>query len=221
MTRSVLGLALVLLVAVGCARQPEPETRLSREIRFTERELARMQAELDSLSEVRKGIDRRIAVLADSRRRRSDTTVVAAAGVVEMAEDVPATELAGEPVPGGGEEPIAAADLARIAETVHFATNSAQLDALARRLLVAKVDVLRQNPSLMLNLVGHADARGPEDYNQRLSERRAESVRRFLIEQGIDPARFRSEGRGENEPRVPGEGREVWYQNRRVEFVIQ
>lgn len=217
MSRVVLSLAV--LVAVGCARQPEPETRLEREIRNTERALARMQNEMDSLSQVRRGLDARIAALG-IRRPATDTVVVAAS-----TENAPAPAPAGEPamtpVPGGGEAALSEAEMTRMTEVVLFATNSAQLSAAAKSLLSAKADILRQHEGLSLSLVGHADARGKADYNQKLSERRAESVRKFLASQGIDASRLTAEGRGENEPKVQGEGAEVWRQNRRVEFVIQ
>jgi outer membrane protein OmpA-like peptidoglycan-associated protein len=69
-------------------------------------------------------------------------------------------------------------------------------------------------------VVGHTDAKGAEEYNQRLSERRAESATSYLAERGIDPGRLTSVGRGETEPVASNETAEGRQQNRRVEVAI-
>jgi len=68
--------------------------------------------------------------------------------------------------------------------------------------------------------VGHTDSTGPEAYNQRLSERRAESVKNYLVSQGIDANRIYTEGKGELEPIASNATREGRAQNRRVEIEI-
>ena len=67
---------------------------------------------------------------------------------------------------------------------------------------------------------GHADSRGPAYYNQRLSERRAVSVKGFLVRKFAFPeGRFQTKGHGETQPLVPNDTKENRSMNRRVEFV--
>jgi outer membrane protein OmpA-like peptidoglycan-associated protein len=69
-------------------------------------------------------------------------------------------------------------------------------------------------------VVGHTDAQGAAEYNQGLSERRAESATNYLAERGIDSGRLTSVGRGETEPVASNETAEGRQQNRRVEVAI-
>jgi len=72
---------------------------------------------------------------------------------------------------------------------------SEQLDVLAARLKEAQYD--------RLEIVGHTDRIGTEDYNQYLSERRAWAVARYLVDQGVPASKIRVEGRGMHEPLTP------------------
>jgi len=68
--------------------------------------------------------------------------------------------------------------------------------------------------------VGHTDWTGPDAYNQGLSERRAASVKNYLVGKGIDANRIYTEGKGETEPVADNRTREGRAQNRRVEIEI-
>jgi len=68
--------------------------------------------------------------------------------------------------------------------------------------------------------VGHTDWTGTEAYNQKLSERRAESVKTYLVDKGIDANRIYTEGKGKTSPVAPNTTREGRAQNRRVEIEI-
>ena len=81
-------------------------------------------------------------------------------------------------------------------------------------------EMLRDNPSLRIRIVGHTDDVGSDKDNQILSEGRAASVRQAMIDRGIDGARIEVEGKGEKEPVVPNTSDENRAKNRRVEFVI-
>ncbi len=96
----------------------------------------------------------------------------------------------------------------------------------ARPVLSQLSEVLLAMPDSPVEILGHTDAKGSNDYNQALSERRAGSVRSWLGDLGVDAGRMTPEGRGEAEPVAPNqnpdgsddpEGRQ---QNRRVEFII-
>lgn len=99
---------------------------------------------------------------------------------------------------------------------VYFAFDSDVLLAESHDLLDALAQVLDAYPRLkLLSVQGHADQVGSEEYNQDLSERRAASVVRYLVDVGVEPERLESVGFGESQP-ISDRDRE----NRRVEFVI-
>jgi len=79
---------------------------------------------------------------------------------------------------------------------VLFKFDRADLDDGAQTLLLGVVRELKGNPNLSVDLAGYADPVGAQEYNVRLSQRRVEAVRRFLIQQGIEMPRINSVGLG-------------------------
>jgi peptidoglycan-associated lipoprotein len=77
---------------------------------------------------------------------------------------------------------------------------------------------LKENPSLRVVIEGHCDERGTVEYNYNLGERRARSVREYLVKNGIDPARLMIISKGEEAPADPGKTEEAYAKNRRVQF---
>jgi len=103
---------------------------------------------------------------------------------------------------------------------VLFDFDRATLRPGAREKLAKISGIVLAHPGLKTQAEGHADAIGSDQYNQRLSERRAESVRSFLVEQGISAAAVAAAGFGESRP-VATNGTAVGrQQNRRVELVV-
>lgn len=79
---------------------------------------------------------------------------------------------------------------------------------------------LQQYPSSYVDIIGHTDSTGADDYNQRLSEARARAVAQYLVSRGVNPARVQSYGLGETQP-VASNATEAGRQaNRRVEILI-
>jgi outer membrane protein OmpA-like peptidoglycan-associated protein len=79
----------------------------------------------------------------------------------------------------------------------------------------------QQHPEwVKIRVEGHADARGPEKLNQRLSERRARNAMKYLIKIGVPAEQLESHGYGSSQPRDPGKSDEANKRNRRVEFVV-
>jgi outer membrane protein OmpA-like peptidoglycan-associated protein len=108
-----------------------------------------------------------------------------------------------------------------ITEQVYFETAKAKIRKDSYDILNEVATVLKDNPQIKLMRVeGHTDNRGSEDYNQDLSQRRAESVRRYLIGQGVSDNRLAAVGYGEAEPIADNETEEGRRKNRRVEFTI-
>ena len=96
---------------------------------------------------------------------------------------------------------------------VLFAFDRADLNHTAQASLQALVTKLRGDPKLSVDLEGYADSAGARDYNLRLSQKRVEVVRRYLVDSGVAPARIRSAGLGQ----LPDRGMpEEQAKNRRV-----
>ena len=103
---------------------------------------------------------------------------------------------------------------------VLFDFNKATLRPGAREKLAKVGGIILAHPGLRMEAEGHADAVGSDDYNQRLSERRAQSVSTFLVEQGIRPDTITAMGFGESRPVATNGTAEGRQQNRRVELVV-
>jgi len=134
-------------------------------------------------------------------------------------ETTPQDLLAAEDITGTGSlgEGYTIAGL----ENVYFDFDSSTLPSDMRSALEDNVRYLEQNPGLLVQIEGHCDERGTEEYNLALGQRRAESVREYMVRRGIDPARLTTISYGEERPADPGHDETAWAQNRRVTFVIR
>lgn len=101
---------------------------------------------------------------------------------------------------------------------IYFQPGSATLEDQSTAILETIVDIVRRCPTLSIEVAGHTDAIGSEATNQKLSEDRAESVSRYLINQGISSRRFRVAGYGEARPIADNATPEGRKRNRRIEF---
>lgn len=107
----------------------------------------------------------------------------------------------------------------RITQTIHFEFNQATIRSVSFPVLNVVAQVLRDFPRIRIEIQGHTDDRGNDDYNMRLSDQRAHAVRDYLIAQGIDGARLSAQGYGETRPLGPNTNGRNRALNRRVEFV--
>jgi outer membrane protein OmpA-like peptidoglycan-associated protein len=107
-------------------------------------------------------------------------------------------------------------------DTIHFELDSATIREDSYELLEEIARVINNHPEVLsISIEGHTDSIGEAAYNQRLSERRAASVMRFLVERGnVDAERLKSKGFGLENPIADNATREGRAQNRRVEFRI-
>jgi outer membrane protein OmpA-like peptidoglycan-associated protein len=94
------------------------------------------------------------------------------------------------------------------------------LRPVAREKLARLAGIVISHPGLRLESEGHTDSIGSDEYNQKLSEQRAEAVRAYLIEQGVPEPAISSLGFGKTIPVAPNETAKGRQQNRRVEIVI-
>ena len=103
---------------------------------------------------------------------------------------------------------------------VLFTTGRADLKPGAAGNLNKLVAFLNKYPDRSVTIQGYTDSVGSEDYNQRLSERRADSVKSYLAEQGISSMRLSARGKGRSDPVADNESAAGRQQNRRVEVII-
>jgi outer membrane protein OmpA-like peptidoglycan-associated protein len=103
---------------------------------------------------------------------------------------------------------------------VLFDTGSANLKPGAREKLARVAGILSSHPDLHVAIEGHTDSVGSDDYNQQLSERRAESVRAYLVQQRVAPELVGTAGFGESRPVATNGTAAGRQQNRRVELVV-
>ncbi|HEX5749446.1 MAG TPA: OmpA family protein [Archangium sp.] len=104
--------------------------------------------------------------------------------------------------------------------SVLFRSGSADLLPTAKRRLDEVAEALKKTQSPLV-IEGHTDSQGPTELNEELSYERASSVRDYLVERGVDSARIRTEGRGEEQPVASNKSAEGRANNRRVEIVIE
>jgi outer membrane protein OmpA-like peptidoglycan-associated protein len=107
----------------------------------------------------------------------------------------------------------------RITQQIHFEFNKATIRAESFPILDAVVQVLKDNPKMMLEIQGHTDNVGSASYNLKLSQSRADSVRTYLMGHGIETSRLRSTGFGLTQPIVPNSSDANRALNRRVQFI--
>lgn len=152
--------------------------------------------------------------------RRDDPETPAPPPEDDEPEEV--VEPAPEPEPEPeGPDPEAVEDaIAILEEMVHFEFDRSRITPEAERVLRQKIQVLEASPAVQLRLEGHTDERGSAEYNIALGNRRAESVRQFLADQGLSADRFQTTSYGLERPLVDQSNEEAWAQNRRVEFII-
>lgn len=101
-----------------------------------------------------------------------------------------------------------------------FAFDKFNLDAKAIAGLDKVITWLKENPDLLVQIDGHTDWDGSDEYNQKLSERRAKSVYDYFVQHGVKADRLRYKGYGESRPIATNETAEGRQQNRRVELTI-
>lgn len=136
----------------------------------------------------------------------------------------PVTPAGNPPVNNAPAGPTAAEITARnraiILETVYFEYDTDAIRADAQASLEKKLPILQANPGLKFRIEGHCDDRGSDEYNIALGRRRAESVKRFLTDRGIDASRIETVSFGRERPAVQGDSDDARSRNRRDEFVI-
>jgi peptidoglycan-associated lipoprotein len=110
--------------------------------------------------------------------------------------------------------------VANTGDRVFFAFDKSDLSSEAKGQLGKWVAFLKQYPQDSLTIEGHADERGTREYNLALGERRANSVKSFLVANGVQATRLKTISYGKERPAVIGSNDAAWAQNRRGVGVV-
>lgn len=105
-------------------------------------------------------------------------------------------------------------------KNIYFDFNKTTLKPESFTELNKVVDFLQSNPTVEIEIAGHTDSKGTDEYNNTLSQGRSQSVVDYLVQQGIDMARLTAKGYGESKPIDTNDTPEGQANNRRVEFTV-
>jgi len=103
--------------------------------------------------------------------------------------------------------------------TIYFEYDSSDIRPQFIDILRAHASYLSSNSAVAVTLDGHTDERGTREYNLALGDRRADTVRQFLLAEGVSDGQIRTMSYGEERPANPGQSEAAWALNRRVELV--
>ena len=143
-----------------------------------------------------------------------------AGGVIGNQMDKQAREIE-EALPGAEVERVGEGIKLTLGENaVRFDTNKASLTSTAKANLDKLVPVFKDYQNTDIVIYGYTDSTGRVEYNQTLSEKRANSVKNYLASKGLNNSRFETKGLGVNDPIATNETAEGRSKNRRVEFAI-
>jgi len=107
-----------------------------------------------------------------------------------------------------------------VLQGIFFYKDSAKLKPVSYKVLDELFKSMKENPKMIIEIGGHTDDTGDDEYNLKLSQKRAEAIRDYLIKKGIQPERIKAKGYGETEPIVPNINELNRERNRRVEVKI-
>ncbi len=114
-------------------------------------------------------------------------------------------------VPGSQEDLVQ-----NVGDRVFFGYDKYDLTPEAQATLERQAAWLQQYPAVIITVEGHADERGTREYNLALGERRANSVKNYLVALAVDQNRVTTISYGKERPAVPGSNEDAWAQNRRA-----
>jgi outer membrane protein OmpA-like peptidoglycan-associated protein len=105
-----------------------------------------------------------------------------------------------------------------VLEGITFETGKADITPESESILQSALETMKTYPDMVVEISGHTDNTGDAQLNKTLSQKRADSVRNYLINKGIEPDRIIAIGYGEEIPRVPNDSSDHRRMNRRIEF---
>ena len=103
---------------------------------------------------------------------------------------------------------------------IHFNFDQYGLDSNSKKVLEQNATYLKSNPGIRIEIQGHCDERGTNNYNIALGERRAHSTKKYLVAQGVNSHRVNIISYGEEKPFCSDSNENCWHQNRRAHFLV-
>lgn len=119
-------------------------------------------------------------------------------------------------VPAGSQKDLEV----NVGDRVFFGFDQYDLSPEARAVLDRQAAWLNQYKAVTVTVEGHTDERGTRDYNLALGDRRANSVKNYLVAKGVDPSRVKTISYGKERPAVVGSNEAAWAQNRRAVTMV-
>ncbi len=148
-----------------------------------------------------------------------DTGAASGAGATTTATTTQSTTQAAPqpagPTPGSQEDLVV-----NVGDRVFFDFDKHDVTSDAQSTLERQAAWLKTNPAVTITIEGHCDERGTREYNLALGERRANSVKDYLVALGIDPGRVKTLSYGKERPVALGSNDAAWAQNRRGVSVV-
>ena len=165
-----------------------------------------------------------------SRKIRTASTIKTAVPINDNDKDTLADvddQCPNEAGPTGGDRPgcprkslvVVTDKEIKITQQIHFEFDKDVIRRESYPILDAVAEVLQKNPNMRIEVQGHTDNKGSAAYNLKLSDRRAASVRKYLVGKGISSDRLVSHGYGLTRPLVPNDSEQNRALNRRVQFM--
>ncbi|KKJ76296.1 OmpA/MotB [Kiloniella litopenaei] len=151
---------------------------------------------------------------SDNNADGSNDGSSASTGTTDQSSSVSSSSIQG-PQPGSLEHLVV-----NVGDRVFFGYDQSDLQGEGQKTTEALAVWLNSYPAVTLTVEGHADERGTREYNLALGERRANSVRDYLVALGVNPNRVQVVSYGKERPAVLGSTEEAWSQNRRAVFVV-
>jgi peptidoglycan-associated lipoprotein len=166
--------------------------------------------------------------MEERMKRRSVALVITAAFALVLGstgcQETPKQEDTGAkeefPRDTGEVETVETTELTEL-NTIYFDYDKAVIRLDQRANLQADAEAIKSQSGFgVITLQGNCDERGSEEYNLALGERRAASVKRYLVDLGVPSSRLKTVSFGESKPAVAGHDESAWKWNRRVDFAV-
>lgn len=164
-----------------------------------------------------------MVLVAGCSSKPKDTASMNASGDLSASDHAPITSMdsvdgnaMGGPVPGSQQDLVV-----NVGDRVFFDYDKYDLKGEARTTVERQAQWLKTYPNLRITVEGHCDERGTREYNLALGEKRAMSVRNYLIGMGVESSRITTVSYGKERPAVLGADDASWAQNRRGVTVVE